>query len=247
LLFENIKHFINIEQMKSKFLLMQAFVFGLSATFATLFAAVPTITSFTPTLGIVGEVVTITGTNFNTNAENNSVYFGATKANVTSASATTLTVEVPAGATFKPISVSDLTTGLTAYSSKPFIVKFNGGTYISNTSFGGFGASFSSPGTFARSIDIGDIDNDGKNDIVLVENIGKTSKGYISVLRNGGPEGIFSIGSSYNIDAGIDPTNCVVTDFNADGKLDIISIAKGGNPSSYGSMYIFKNKSKYSF
>ncbi|MSQ46384.1 MAG: hypothetical protein EXR24_05330, partial [Ignavibacteria bacterium] len=49
---------------------------------------VPTITSFTPTTGPVGTTVTITGTNFNTTAANNIVWFGATKATVTTASAT---------------------------------------------------------------------------------------------------------------------------------------------------------------
>jgi hypothetical protein len=59
--------------------------------------AVPTISSFTPTSGTVGTTVTITGTNFNTTAGNNSVYFGATKASVSAATATSLTVTVPTG------------------------------------------------------------------------------------------------------------------------------------------------------
>jgi len=49
--------------------------------------------------------VTIAGTNFNTTAANNIVYFGATRATVTAATATGLTVTVPAGATYKPISL----------------------------------------------------------------------------------------------------------------------------------------------
>ena len=50
-----------------------------------LYSQVPTITSFTPTTGPVGTTVTITGTNFNTTAANNIVWFGATKAVVTTA------------------------------------------------------------------------------------------------------------------------------------------------------------------
>ncbi len=48
-------------------------------------AQTPTITSVSPNAGSTGTAVTITGTNFNTTAANNIVYFGATKATVSSA------------------------------------------------------------------------------------------------------------------------------------------------------------------
>ncbi len=61
--------------------------------------AQPTISSFSPISAEVGATVTITGTNFSTTPTNNTVFFGATKALVTTASATQLTVIVPKGAT----------------------------------------------------------------------------------------------------------------------------------------------------
>src|SRR5471030_1472542 len=79
-------------------------------------AQAPTITSFTPASGPVGTSVTITGTNFNATAANNIVFFGATMATVTAASTTSLTVTVPAGATYQPISVLNGATALTGYS-----------------------------------------------------------------------------------------------------------------------------------
>ncbi|MFM7852441.1 MAG: IPT/TIG domain-containing protein, partial [Flammeovirgaceae bacterium] len=87
-----------------------------------LVAQVPTITSFTPTSGPIGTTVTITGTNFSTTATSNIVYFGATKATVTAATASQLTVTVPTGASYQPITV--ITNGLTATSSSPFSVTF---------------------------------------------------------------------------------------------------------------------------
>lgn len=69
--------------------------------------------------------VTITGSNFNTTAANNAVYFGGVKANVTSASATQLVVKVPAGAQYAPIIVFDKTTGLSASTVIPFLPRFN--------------------------------------------------------------------------------------------------------------------------
>lgn len=58
----------------------------------------PTITSFSPTNGLPATVVTITGTNFKTSVTSNKVLFNDTVAELTAATATTLTVKVPTGA-----------------------------------------------------------------------------------------------------------------------------------------------------
>ncbi len=77
----------------------------------------PTITSFAPANGPVGASVIITGTNFNITAANNKVYFGAIGITPSAATATSLTVAVPAGATsITPLVVQDVTTGLQASS-----------------------------------------------------------------------------------------------------------------------------------
>ena len=57
----------------------------------------PTITSFSPTNGLPATVVTITGTNFKASVSGNKVLFNDTVAELTAATATTLTVKVPAG------------------------------------------------------------------------------------------------------------------------------------------------------
>lgn len=94
----------------------------------------PTITSFTPASGPIGTAVTITGTNFSLVAADNIVYFGAVKAVVSTASATSLTVTVPTGTTYQPITVT--TNTLTAYTNKPFIVTFpSSGTDLLPNSF----------------------------------------------------------------------------------------------------------------
>src|SRR5579872_6537300 len=72
---------------------------------ARTFAQAPVITSFSPASGAIGTIVTITGAGFNATAANNIVFFGATMATVTAASTTSLTVTVPVGATYQPISV----------------------------------------------------------------------------------------------------------------------------------------------
>ena len=67
----------------------------------------PTITSFSPQSGAVGTAVTITGTNFSTTANENTVTFhDGILATVTDATATTLTVTVPTGAETGKIAVA---------------------------------------------------------------------------------------------------------------------------------------------
>ena len=88
--------------------------------FITGFTQVPNITSFTPTSGPIGTTVTIAGSNFDATPANNFVLFGATQATVSGATVTTLTVTVPSGATYQPITV--LTNYLIAYSNAPFVV-----------------------------------------------------------------------------------------------------------------------------
>lgn len=65
----------------------------------------PTITSFTPGIGAVGAVVTITGTNFSTNPLDNFVDFNGQPAIVTLSTSTTITTEVPADAFSGPITI----------------------------------------------------------------------------------------------------------------------------------------------
>ena len=105
---------------------MKTFIqFLVACLIAQAIVAQPKITFFTPNFGPVGTRVTIKGTNLGANPADNIVYFGATKATVIAASTTSLTVIVPSGATFSPITVT--ANNLTAYADNPFITTFNGG------------------------------------------------------------------------------------------------------------------------
>ena len=78
-----------------------------------------TITSFTGS-GAVGSTIIITGANFSTTASNNTVTINGVTAAVTAATATQLTVTVPAGATSGVISVT--VGGVTVTSATAFTV-----------------------------------------------------------------------------------------------------------------------------
>ncbi|MFM7853558.1 MAG: FG-GAP-like repeat-containing protein, partial [Flammeovirgaceae bacterium] len=192
----------------------------------------PTISSFTPISGAVGTSVTINGTNFNAVAANNTVYFGAVKALVTAASATQLTVTVPVGATFQPISV--LANGLAGTSSKPFLVTFASNGVI-NTS------SFASKVDIATSgqlygVSLGDLDGDGKSDLA-VSNFGGAT---VSVLRNNTTSSVITTGSFTNADlvSGAGPYGVAIGDLDLDGKLDLAVANWNANTVS-----LYRNKS----
>jgi len=74
-------------------------------------ATTPTITSFSPTSGLVGDSVTVTGTSF-TGAT--AVRFNGTSANYTVSSPTAIQTTVPAGATTGVISVTTAGGGVTS-------------------------------------------------------------------------------------------------------------------------------------
>jgi len=85
----------------------------------TVLPAPPTITSFTPLTGVIGTVVTITGTNLNgAGPGTTTVAFNNTNAVITSVTATTLVTTVPQGATTGKITV--VTPGGTAISAQDF-------------------------------------------------------------------------------------------------------------------------------
>lgn len=83
-------------------------------------APVPGITGFTPASGPVGTTVTITGINFSTTPASNIVQFNGVAAVVSSSTANSITVVVPAGATTGKISVT--VDGMTATSANDFTV-----------------------------------------------------------------------------------------------------------------------------
>src|SRR5476651_249278 len=158
---------------------------GTSTTLArAYFSGPPTITSFTPASGPVGTSVTITGTNFNTTAASNIVFFGATMATVTAASTTSLTVTVPAGATYQPISVLNGPVALTGYSAVPFATTFTPNAGSITTADISAKVDFAT-GNGPTSVAIGDLDGDGKPDLVVVNATDNTVSVYFNTSASG--------------------------------------------------------------
>ena len=180
-----------------------------------LFAQAPVISTFSPIKGPVGTPVTITGTGFNTTAANNIVFFGATRATVTAASATSLSVTVPSGATYGSITVLNTGTTLAAYSSKFFLPTFTPKKGSINATDFDPKMDFTT-GSTSVSLTIGDIDGDGKSDLIIAN-----ENGTISVLRNTGSSGNLNFAAKVDIAAKGFPFSVALGDLDGDGKPDL--------------------------
>jgi hypothetical protein len=97
-------------------------------TVTTATTGAPTIASFSPTSGVIGTTVIITGTNFSTTPSNNTVLFNGVLATVSAATATQLTTLVPSGATTGKISVTVNSNTTVATSTTDFTVTTSTGT-----------------------------------------------------------------------------------------------------------------------
>lgn len=212
-----------LSQNKKK---LTGFIFSFLTSSAI--AQVPVINSFTPISGSVGSSVTISGSNFNATPANNIVYFGASKATVTAASATSLDVTVPGGAGYETISVN--VNGFTASSSLKFTTSFGGGVILYPNSFelGWLGIGvFSAPNSWA----IADLDGDGKPDIGTDEHFVWPFVTFdtIALYRNTSANGILSYGPKFNLDTLWPNGNesIFLKDIDGDGKPDPATFSPG--------------------
>jgi subtilase family serine protease len=195
---------------------------------------VPVITSFNPQSGIVGTAVNISGLNFDPTPSNNIIYFGAVRAVVTGASATNMVVTVPAGATFAAI--TETVNGLTAYGNSPFLPIFPGGGVLSSTSLSGPTNLTAGSGPIQEVI--GDLDGDGKPDVVVANCYDGTIYIYRNLSTNG-TLGAASFGAPVILTTGSGSGLRWVTlaDVDGDGRLDIVAVNQ-----SYNSVSIFQNQ-----
>ncbi|MFH0991587.1 MAG: FG-GAP-like repeat-containing protein [bacterium] len=183
----------------------------------------PVIQSISPTTGQMGTKFTITGSGFDPTPTKNNVYFGGARAEILTASPSTLYMRVPAGAFSGPVTVTQY--GLTAKSSTPFQILLPGSHGFDSTSFN-FAANLtvtynnvSYPYT-TESIKVADFNCDGKLEVMASLTTTQTHQ-LITWLNAGIKDSLkFSISGSGGM-AGMISIN----DYDGDGRLDI---ATGG-------------------
>src|SRR5690348_8605183 len=140
------------------FMLMTLFTLGYTACFSQK----PVIRDVDKVIGTSGEVVSLQGT-FNNDMTRVAVSFGAARGTVQFASDQLLEVQVPHGATYENIVVTDLASGLSDQSEFPFLYSLGGNHGILPGNLEGQVDFNSESGLYDACMC--DFDNDGRTDI----------------------------------------------------------------------------------
>ncbi len=193
-----------------------------------------TISSISPQKGNIGTEVTLTGTGFSTIAADNIVFIGGVRAEVTSASSSSLKVKIPLGAVSGRFNV--IVNGATALSNQIFNI-----TFPHHAKYQGSGLLFLkkslAQSSTAYGVAAGDLNNDGFPEIIT----SVFSEGKIYIYLNKGKRGDIS-DSTFTLSGSIktqqEPFDIVVQDLTGDGKPELIV----GNYGS-GTIGIFLNTS----
>ena len=185
----------------------------------SLFAQAPIITSFTPKTQIPGGLDTIYGSNFDTAITSNLVQFGSARATVISAIASRLIVQVPFGAKHGYITVLKISNGLKAFSKDKFLPTFNS----PKTSY--FEPSMQIKRRSQQQIAIGDMNLDGKQDLVVVDSMGRGINIYQNINSPGqlNPDSFVLIGTITTFMGANGWCNSIkLADLNGDGKPEVL-------------------------
>ncbi|MEX6689305.1 FG-GAP-like repeat-containing protein [Danxiaibacter flavus] len=188
----------------------------------------PVITSFTPLQGAKGTTVTIQGQYFASTTQGNTVYFGAARAIVSRASATSLTVTVPTGASYGPISVT--ANSRTGRSKDNFIFTFTDNGDLSQGAFGTAAPIVPNSGTAFK-----DLDGDGRLDMLVISSSRQFNGVYydfstLSFYRNMGSAGYVNFKLSGTFKLPQSPAfylgENALTDLDGDGRPDLVLSAR---------------------
>jgi hypothetical protein len=205
--------------MKRYILLLLFFVIS------TIGKSQPVITSFSPAKAVQGSVLTINGSGFNANTTNNIVYLGAAKATVTAASSTQLTVTVPYGSSYAPISVFNTSNNLWGCSGSYFLpVSKNTTPAITSSTFSLTSFANSAGANSFDHMYLTDFNQDGKVDIIST--IASGTNAVINCWKNNSTAGTISFTIVQQLTIPIGESNkldgIAIGDLNADGYLDIV-------------------------
>jgi gliding motility-associated-like protein len=225
--------------MKLRYILNQAVL--MLTTTGLLYAQTPNISKVDKISGTYAELVTISGSGFSANKNLLSVHFGAAKGQIVNSTEFVIEVQVPPGADYDNISVTNLSSKLTGYAPKFFSLAFNGETFQISK--------------IKQSLKINedkelfdlcdcDFNGDGLNDIASTNNSDDVGATAITVYQNitqpADTEIKFQKINDLNLNTGRGARNITCADLDGDGKPELVVGKGGGNADR---IYVFKNVS----
>lgn len=192
-------------------------------------AQLPTITSVDKKSGTANTILSISGSNFGSDKSLVKVSLGVVYAEVISATDNLITAKIPAGTTFNTIAVTNLQSGLSAYSNDYFLLSF-GGDSFNPSLIPGNDVNPSNDGLSEHCL--ADFDNDGWVDIATA-NTGAVD---ISVFRNNSTVNSIAF---IKTDVEVNATTLSIAseDLDGDGKKDLVAA------NSNDQVYVLENTS----
>jgi gliding motility-associated-like protein len=206
---------------------------------ANAFGQVPVITHVDKYVNGNGQRVTISGSNFGGIPANLTVWFGAAKGVIETASDQTIEVAVPPGATYESIIVTNTSTGKSASSKGEFLLSYGGaqpialGNLIAQTDLDAESGLY--------DVCLCDLDGDGTNDVAATNSGGNSPPlAGVSLFRNTSTTtGPFTFAAKTSFLPSTKALNIKCGDLNGDGKKELlITEADPGNK-----IFILKNAS----
>ncbi|SDH36375.1 FG-GAP-like repeat-containing protein [Chitinophaga filiformis] len=182
----------------------------------------PIIQSVSPSAGIIGTTVTITGSGFSANASQNSVFFGTVPAKLQSVSPGQIICTVPVGASLGTIQVLNKDNGLLGESPSPFSVPFTDSTENFTPNSFTEGLILNKGAGIPSDLQGKDIDGDGKPDLVV--HVGAGQGDSLAVYRNTTTGGRLSFARRVNVGYIYFPTfgGFALNDLDGDGRPDVV-------------------------
>ncbi len=211
-----------------------------TGAFNGLFAQTPYISGLSHTSATVDEQILISGINFSDNAGDWLVTFGAQSVMADDATANSIKATVPAGASTDNITVTNINTGLSAYSDQLFYISYGGANDSFDEDKLGELNLQETNGLQVQDICSCDFNGDGKNDLAvshvqatfLAVFVNNSSIGNLDLIHN-------SASPEEKIELGFKTFYITCADLNGDQYADIL--ASSPDPSGQDKVYVIEN------